>query len=187
MTLSDLASLGSFVSGLAVLVSLIFLYFQLRQLNRQTLQTEKHQQSIVQMESASRDTAHLNFLADPAVIEGLMKVMRGQPDLTLEQYFQSFFAMHASFYSWEGSFFQHRQKLLDDESFESNVAQMKTALANPGWRVMFRGQRMMYARVFVDFVEELMDEVQIVDPPSDASLASWHKDFAAELTRKAAK
>jgi hypothetical protein len=35
MTLSDLAALGSFVSGLAVLVSLIFLWFQLRQMNEQ--------------------------------------------------------------------------------------------------------------------------------------------------------
>ena len=31
MTLSDLAALGSFVSGVAVLVSLAFLYFQMRQ------------------------------------------------------------------------------------------------------------------------------------------------------------
>jgi hypothetical protein len=41
MSLSDLASLGSFVSGVAVLVSLVFLYFQLRQMNAQVLQTEK--------------------------------------------------------------------------------------------------------------------------------------------------
>jgi len=32
MTLSDLASIGSLISGLAVLASLVFLYFQLRQM-----------------------------------------------------------------------------------------------------------------------------------------------------------
>lgn len=37
MSRSDLASLGSFVSGFAVLVSLVFLYFQLRQMNSMTL------------------------------------------------------------------------------------------------------------------------------------------------------
>jgi len=44
MTRSDLASLGSFASGFAVLVSLIFLYFQLRLVNRQVLQAERQQQ-----------------------------------------------------------------------------------------------------------------------------------------------
>jgi hypothetical protein len=45
MSLSDLASIGSFVSGFAVLVSLIFLYFQLRQIHAQVLQEEKNQQA----------------------------------------------------------------------------------------------------------------------------------------------
>jgi hypothetical protein len=47
MSLSDLASLGSFVSGFAVLISLIFLYFQLRQVNRQVRQAEINQRSLV--------------------------------------------------------------------------------------------------------------------------------------------
>jgi hypothetical protein len=38
MSLSDLAALGSFVSGLGVLVSLVFLYFQLRQIGVQVKQ-----------------------------------------------------------------------------------------------------------------------------------------------------
>jgi hypothetical protein len=42
MSLSDLASLGSFVSGAAVLVSPVFLYFQLRQLSGQVKQAEKN-------------------------------------------------------------------------------------------------------------------------------------------------
>ena len=45
MSLSDLASLGSFVSGVAVLISLIYLALQVRQ-------TEKNQQSLMQQGQA---------------------------------------------------------------------------------------------------------------------------------------
>ena len=41
MSLSQLAEIGSFVSGVAILASLIFLYFQLRQINKQVKQAEK--------------------------------------------------------------------------------------------------------------------------------------------------
>jgi hypothetical protein len=41
MSLSQLAEIGSFTSGVAILASLIFLYFQLRQINQQVKQAEK--------------------------------------------------------------------------------------------------------------------------------------------------
>ena len=47
MSLSELAEIGSFISGVAVLTSLIFLYFQLRQINQQVKQAEKNQQSAI--------------------------------------------------------------------------------------------------------------------------------------------
>jgi hypothetical protein len=54
MSLSDLASLGSFVSGIAVLLSLVFLYFQFRQVNLQVKQTEKNQQALIRQNRATR-------------------------------------------------------------------------------------------------------------------------------------
>ena len=56
MTLADLAALGSFVSGFAVLVSLVFLYFQLRQLNAQVLQGERNQRALLNQGVATRIT-----------------------------------------------------------------------------------------------------------------------------------
>jgi hypothetical protein len=52
MSLSDLAALGSFVSGVAVLVSLVFLYFQLRQVGAQVQQAERNQQAMIQAPKA---------------------------------------------------------------------------------------------------------------------------------------
>lgn len=47
MSLSDLAALGSFVGGVAVLVSLIFLYFQLRQIGAQMAQADNNQRALM--------------------------------------------------------------------------------------------------------------------------------------------
>ncbi len=60
MTLSDLASLGSFVSGAAVLISLVFLYFQIRQVNAQVRQAERNQRALLQQGRAGR-AADTNF------------------------------------------------------------------------------------------------------------------------------
>ena len=54
MSLSDLASLGSFVSGVGVLISLIFLYFQVRQVNAQVGQAEKNQQAAIRQERSAK-------------------------------------------------------------------------------------------------------------------------------------
>jgi hypothetical protein len=60
MSLSDLASLGSFVNGLAVLISLIYLALQVRQTNR-------NQQIAIRHIRASRIVELQLALADPGV------------------------------------------------------------------------------------------------------------------------
>jgi hypothetical protein len=54
MSLLDLASIGSFVSGVSVLVSLVFLYFQLRKVNEQVTLNTKHTQALVWHQGADR-------------------------------------------------------------------------------------------------------------------------------------
>jgi hypothetical protein len=62
MSLSDLASLGSFVSGFAVLLSLIYLALQVRQ-------TKRNQQIAIRHSRASRIVELQLALADPAVAD----------------------------------------------------------------------------------------------------------------------
>jgi hypothetical protein len=175
MSLSDLASLGSFVSGLAVLVSLIFLYFQVRQ-------AEKNQRGMIQTERASRNAANMRVLANPAVSEAYLKVRFRQSDLTAVQLYQFRFVTRASFISWEDYFFQHQQKLLDDDSFESAVAAMRAALSTTGWRAMWKRQRMSHEKHFRDFIDQLIEAVEVSKLPSlEEDLAAWHREVAAEL------
>lgn len=60
MTLSDLASIGSFVSGVAVVITLVMLLLQMRQ-------TDRNQRAAMQLGRATRGTDVLTRLIDPEV------------------------------------------------------------------------------------------------------------------------
>jgi len=61
MSLSDLASLGSFVSGVAVVITLIFLLLQMRQANR-------NQRAMMQLGRATRSSEYYLRMMDPELI-----------------------------------------------------------------------------------------------------------------------
>jgi hypothetical protein len=67
MTLSDLAALGSFVSGVAVMVSLVFLYFQVRQVNLQVRQAERNQRATIAQVRAGRSVEAILTQTDASV------------------------------------------------------------------------------------------------------------------------
>src|SRR5215469_17016584 len=81
MTLSDLASIGSFVSGIAVLVSLVYLAIQVRQ-NTRNLRAQtavSHYQMV----------AHLDeMVADPRYLDAFDKGTRGDRNLNRDEFLQ---------------------------------------------------------------------------------------------------
>ena len=74
MSLSDLASLGSFVSGCAVLISLIYLALQVRQ-------TERNQKISIRHSRVSRTVELQLALADPGVADAWLHGFRPRADL----------------------------------------------------------------------------------------------------------
>jgi hypothetical protein len=64
MSLLDLASIGSFVSGASVLISLVFLYFQLRKVNEQVTLNTKHTQALVWQGASDRAVGQLLQMAN---------------------------------------------------------------------------------------------------------------------------
>jgi hypothetical protein len=73
MSLSQLAEIGSFTSGVAILASLIFLYFQLRQINQQVKQAEKNQQSAIRQGRASRSVSIVLTGIEPSLADAFVK------------------------------------------------------------------------------------------------------------------
>src|SRR5262249_6822855 len=155
MTLSDLASLGSFVSGAAVLVSLVFLYFQLKQVNEQVKQAERNQKALIQQSRAARTMDHLDRVADAANVTAYFKGYFGSPDITLAEQRQFRFFFRSTLYGFEDAFFQHHQGVLDDASFQSHVAAMKSQFARPGCRAAWKQQRPLHEPSFITFVDRV--------------------------------
>jgi hypothetical protein len=177
MSLSDLASLGSFVSGVAVLVSLVFLYFQVRQVNAQVLQTERNQRAILQQGRASRSVAvQLETAASPALADAVICAMSaGEPELTPAAFYQFFSWASAIVTNFEDTYFQHRRGMLDDASFESAVGIMRVILGAASFRAAWRLMRVAKTPDVRVFLDRLAEEALL------APYGDLHQRWRAEL------
>jgi hypothetical protein len=79
----------------------------------------------------------------------------------------------------EDSFFQHRQRLLTDEAFESAMLSMRNFMSAPGARVMWGMTRVLYANDFRAHVDQMVRDTA-VRPMADESSA-WKAAIVAEL------
>ncbi|MBV9903106.1 MAG: hypothetical protein JO346_00850 [Alphaproteobacteria bacterium] len=178
MTLSDLAALGSFVSGVAVLVSLVFLYFQLRQVSAQVAHTEKNSRAVVAQERTSRIVdIQMQIAAEPSLAEALEKGLAGDTTITTTQFTQFQFYGLARFLNSEDSYFQHRNGLLNTESFATFERTIRVAYRAPGLRALWKSAKVRYDPEYVAFVDRVVAGIE-AEPPFD-QFARWKADLAA--------
>ena len=179
MTLSDLAALGSFVSGLAVLVSLVFLYFQLRQLNAQVKQSEVSQQALVKQARTTRVMEINARLTSDSFAEVSLRIDQNAADLTILDVMR--FAAHARtvFQNGEDSFAQYRRGLLTEADLVSFSSAMRWGFRSPPLRVAWKRHRAMFDGPYVAFVDKLVSEAEVLLPSADA-LEQWKAAVSAE-------
>ena len=172
MTLSDLASIGSFVSAIAVVISLVYLGSQVRQ-------ARSHQQAAIRAERATR-LAMMNTAAEePSIADAIMKGLRGADDLTATQYAQFTHFCRASFYNAEDTYFQHSQGLITDQAFASFIASVKGWAARaPGIRACWKQFRGLFVSEFAEWMDRTLAEVESA-PPID-TFAQWRTLVDAE-------
>jgi hypothetical protein len=182
MSLSDLASIGSLASGVAVLVSLVLLYFQLRQLNQQVRQAERNQQATILQSRASRYTDMLLHLTDPSVADAYTKAVRCDADLTNTELGQFMFYARAWFTNSEDAFNQHRDGLLGDRAYRAFLAAFGQNMRHPAYRTVWRMSVWAWGQEFTEFVEKLMvDPATAPSSPTDM-MAAYRSGYAAELS-----
>ncbi len=181
MSLSDLASLGSFISGVAVLVSLVFLYFQLRQVIVQVMQTEKNQQSAIRQNRATRTVDIILSTLPAEVAEAVQKGLAGTHDMTLVQLQQFRTFCRASFHNAEDTYFQHEDGLLSESAFATWKAGAAGVFAMPGYRAMWKQQHGQYHPRFVAFIDGFIASVPAAAPVDQ--LAQWKAALADETAR----
>ena len=172
MSLSDLASLGNFVSGIAVLISLIYLALQVRQ-------AEVNQRTIIQQGRAARTVDAAFRLAEGENAQILRKGNSGEEELTVSEYLRYAQLFRALTLGVEDTFYQHEHRTLSPAAFESTVLATKAALALPGFRAQWKASRHQYDPTFSRFIDRLLAETPVVrrgDP-----VARWKGFAEAEL------
>ncbi|MBV9045307.1 MAG: hypothetical protein JO348_12245 [Alphaproteobacteria bacterium] len=178
MTLNDLASLGSFVSGVAVLVSLVFLYFQLRQVTQQIQQAERNQQAGIRQGRTNRLVDIVLAGADPSLANAAHKAMAGDDSLTETELYQFRSYARAQFYHAEDSFYQHQNGLLTEEAFDTFIASWRGLMAMPGFRVQWRRNRASFQGDFRSYMDKLLATTSPIAGGND--LEAWKAETRAE-------
>jgi len=178
MSLSDLASIGSFISGLAVLISLIFLYFQLRQVNAQALQAERTQHATIRHTRAAR-IVEINLASvEPSWADAVAKGSAGDDDLSATQLRQFGAYVTARLSNAEDAFYQYSEGSFDKAAFDRFVGRMKFMFTFIGNRAAYKRRRTGLGPEFVAFMDELMSKTPVV--PNVDVLAQWKADIASE-------
>ena len=163
VSLSDVASIGSLVSGAAVLVSLIYLGLQVRQ------NTHVHR--------ASAHQARLDFVmefldgqTDPSLAPVFLRGLEGDPTMTEVEFTRFRAFMHRWFLGMAEIVWMHERGVLDDDRYAGSLEALRGYLGFPGCRAVWQVVKPVMPAPFRILVETTI---------ADTDVASVHSVFNA--------
>jgi len=172
MTLSDLASIGSLVSGVAVLVSLVYLALQVRQ-------AEKNQRAVLNQGYITRVTEYLRWYAESPLNELRARVVQGDTAFTAEELQHMHMALRVTLLSAQDAYLQHKAGLVDDMTLDNSMRNIRNGWLNqPVYRVLCRQQLPNIAPEFAGVLEKVLSETPLTTPRD--LVAIFQADLAAE-------
>ncbi len=165
MDLEQLANVGEFVSGIAVVASLIYLAVQIRQntqtVKSSTLSTNTLNWSSMLVNIASDDTSN-------AYLNGMI----GREDIEPQQLLQFVQMARAMLVSFETQHYQYLNGALDKEIYLGyERACTDQFLAYPGFQMIWEITRLHFSPPFVDLVDGLISGID--DGASYAIAEQW--------------
>lgn len=174
MTLTDLSTVASLISSVAVLISLIYLAIQVRQ-------AERNQQASIRQGRATRAVDIILAAGDPALSEALPKGVAGDAAITPGE-FNQFAAIYGAFLaSAEDTYLQYREGLISDSLYASFTGSWRQTMAQPGVRALWRLRRGGFESGFAAFIDTLMRETELAAPGDLVS--AWKAEVAKEKPR----
>jgi hypothetical protein len=173
MSLSDLASIGTFVSALGVLVSLVYLSAQVRQ-------ATKHQQAQLLEARTERVVDWQMRLAEPGLANLWHKLLTGAHDYTDVEASQLAQILRSNITNGEVAYLQHAQGLIGDRAFEMMRRNWVGFLSWPAYRVFWERYR---GRAFLDagFVAWVDEQLAKTAPYRPVSAAELNAAIAAQV------
>lgn len=146
MTLTDLASLGSLASAIAVLISLVYLALQVKQ-------AAKHTRAQISQNRISRMADQQLRMAEGELGTIVGRARAGDSTLTAEDVARFMAFMRAQFWSAEDNFLQHRDGMLVEDMFASFKASMTGLMRGPGTQAAWEISRASFGPDFQAFME----------------------------------
>ena len=146
MTLEEMFYLSQSIASVAVVGSLVYLGLQVRAADR-------GQRSIMQQGRADRASRASLTVASPEMAAVWQKGMEADPTLTQVEVTQWLLMCRSAFLSGEDSFLQHQAGALDQASFDSYCAGVRSYMAQVGFRAAWTLLGRQFGRDFREFVD----------------------------------
>ena len=170
MSIPELASVISIVSGLAVVISLVFLALQVRQSNR-------NQKSLMQQGRTARTVEIMLRMTDRHVGETVEIAHTNCAAINPAQIWCFYGFAGAIFWTYEDSFLQQQARTLDVSSWQSDETTLRRLLAFPAYRIVWKMARDGMGPQFRKYIDGV---VQHVERSSSESLSDLWMTYAAE-------
>jgi hypothetical protein len=158
MNLSDLAAIGSLVSGTAVTASLIYLALQ-------THQNAKHTKALIHQGRAARIQALMSMQLDTRIAAAV--IADNGEDATPEAIakHQLFMLAAAQRYSFEDSYSQYRDGLLSRDSYMMTRQSVASYYSQPAFRAHWERNKVpgLEFTAFVDGILASADQTKTSD------------------------
>ena len=148
MTLSDIATFSTAISGIAVTASLIYLAIQ-------THQAAKHTRAMIRQGRVSRLSEQ--SLAGASADLATVIVLANGSEATLEAVRREQFSLYCFgvFYGFQDSFSQYEAGLLDDDMYLQLQAVVSRTLSRAGYRTEWQNIRVS-GTAFAKFVDKII-------------------------------
>ncbi len=157
MTLSDIASIGSFISSIAVCGSLIYLALQVRQ-------SDRNQRSQMVQGISGRGANIVMFLAQPHISVLLGRMTQGETDFSQAEMMQLNLVLRLVLGDVGEVYFQHKAGLTDELAFDGATSRARIFLGFALMRVLWRGMRPTFPAEMARVVDGLIDGLPLTAP-----------------------
>ena len=172
MSLSDLAALGSFLSGIAIVITLAFLLVQTRQ-------TIRNQRSLMQQ-------GHLTMLveaslrwAEPDMQDLIVRAEACDTTMEPSQIGSYLIMLQAVMRNFEDGYLQFKAGTLDAASLASDVEMVRVHFAAPAYRAAWRVLRNRFGADFREYMDAFLREIKV--EKSFDPMLQWRSFVAEEL------
>ena len=157
MTLSDLASIGSFVSGLAVVTTLVFLLIQVRQ-------TEKNQRALLNQGALSRTTDTVMWNGQHELSALCNRVSLNETNFSNEELWKLLGLLRVNILNLQDAHIQRKQRLVDHATLEQAVRAFEFWMTRPVMRGIYKTMRENVATDTRLYIDEMIGALPLGEP-----------------------